>query len=186
MRSILVLFLTLAVLCASGQSAPSPQKIGHADWDYIFNHLPEYKQIEQELKTFEAQLQAQLKIKGQELENKYKAYQTLPAGTLETIRNDKESELAYLQDNIEKFRQEAQASMQKKQSDLVNPVFSKVGKAIGEVATENGYSYIINPQMLGGGDVLLFTDEKYNISDLVLAKLGVDISKLTATPKQPQ
>lgn len=182
MKPAFTLLLALVSLYTSGQPIQSPQKIGHADWDYIFGHLPEYKQIEQELKTFEAQLQAQLKIKGQELENKYKAYQTLQAGTPEAIRKDKESELAYLQDNIQKFQQEAQVSMQKKQADLVNPVFVKVGKAIEEVATENGYSYIINPQMLGGGDVLLFTDEKYNISNLVLAKLGVDISKLTTSP----
>lgn len=181
MKPAFALLLTLASLYTSGQ--PAPQKIGHADWDYIFSHLPEYKQIEQELKTFEAQLQAQLKIKGQELENKYKAYQALQAGTPEAIRKDKESELAYLQDNIEKFRQEAQVSMQKKQSDLVNPVFAKVGRAIGEVATENGYSYIINPQMLGGGDVLLFTDEKYNISNLVLEKLGVTAINIEASKK---
>jgi outer membrane protein len=48
-----------------------------------------------------------------------------------------------------------------------------VGKAIEEVAIENGFAYIINPQMMGGGDVLLYTNEKYNISDLVLKKLGV-------------
>jgi outer membrane protein len=72
--------------------------------------------------------------------------------------------------------------MQKKQSDLVNPVFIKVGKAIEEVALENGYAYIINPQMVGGGDVLLFTDEKYNISNLVLKKLGIDLSGQTTAP----
>jgi hypothetical protein len=36
--------------------------------------------------------------------------------------------------------------------------------------------------MIGGGDVLLFTDERYNISTLVLKKLGIDPSKGTTTP----
>jgi outer membrane protein len=40
--------------------------------------------------------------------------------------------------------------MQKKQNELVAPVFAKVGKAIEDVAVENGYAYIINPQMVGG------------------------------------
>ena len=39
------------------------------------------------------------------------------------------------------------------------------------MARENGFSYIINSLMVGGGGVLLFTDEKYNISDLVLKNL---------------
>lgn len=106
----------------------------------------------------------------------------MPGDTPEAIKRDKESELAFLQENFQKFQQEAQVSMQKKQSDLVNPVFSKVGKAIEEVALENGFSYIINPQMIGGGDVLLFTDEKYDISNLVLKKLGIDVAKQATTP----
>ena len=153
--------------------AQNNQKIGHADWEYIFSHLPESQRIETDLKTYETQLQNQLKLKSQELEAKYKSYQSLPADTPEAIRKDKESELAYLQENIENFRRNAQASIEKKQHDLIAPVLTKVGQAIEAVATENGYSYIINPQMLRGGDVLLFSDQKYNISNLVLKKLGV-------------
>lgn len=166
-----ILFFT--TMYSNGQPT---QKIGHADWEYIFSHMPEYKQIESDLKAYESQLQNQIKVKGQELENKYNTYQALPADTPEAIRKDKESELSYLQENLQKFQQDAQAAMQKKQTDLVNPIFIKIGKAIEEVAQENGFSYIINPQMMGGGDVLLYTDEKYNISKLVLKKLGVDIA----------
>jgi outer membrane protein len=174
MKFLLLLITASAALYSYGQTPQTPQKIGHADWDFIFSQLPEYKKIESELRAFETQLQNQLRLKSQELEAKYKAYQAVPADTPDAIKKDKESELAYLQENLQKFQQDAQASMQKKQTDLIEPVFAKVGKAIEEVALENGFSYIINPQMVGGGDVLLFTDEKYNISRLVLKKLGID------------
>ena len=150
----------------------SEQKIGHADWEYIFSQLPAYKTIESELKSYEAQLQNQVKAKTEEFNIKYKAYLELPANTPEAIRKDKESELAYLQENLQRFHQDAQASIQKKQNELIAPDFAKVGNASQEVAKENGFTYILNPRMLGGGDLLLFTDEKYNISDLVLKKLG--------------
>jgi outer membrane protein len=75
--------------------------------------LPEYKQIGNELKVFETQLQNQLKIKSQEMETKYKVYTALPANT-PAIKKDKESELPYLQKNIQKFQQDAQISIQKK------------------------------------------------------------------------
>ena len=185
MKFLFVLLITLAPLYSKAQPPQvpeAPQKIGHADWEYIFSQMPEYKQIESELKTFETQLQNQLKTKSQEFEAKYKAYTALPANTPDAIKKDKESELGYLQENIQKFQQDAQTSMQKKQTDLVNPVFTKVGKAIEAVAVEHGFSYIINPQMMGGGDVLLFADEKYNISDLVLKKLGVDLAKAMTAP----
>jgi outer membrane protein len=155
----------------------SIQKIGHADWEYIFSQLPEFKAIEKELKSYETQLQNQAKSKVEELNAKYKIYQELPESTPETIRRDKESELSYLQENIQRFQQDAQASIQKKENELVTPVFARVGKAIEEVAKENGFTYILNPRMLDGGDVLLFTDEQYNISELVLKKLRSDATK---------
>jgi outer membrane protein len=182
MKFSILIIIAFTTFYSYGQTPQAPQKIGHADWDYIFSKLPEYKKIENELKAFETQLQNQIRNKSQELEAKYKAYQAIPADTPDAIKKDKESELEYLQGNLQKFQQDAQVSMQKKQTDLVTSVFAKVGKAIEEVALENGFSYIINPQMIGGGDVLLFTDEKYNISQLVLKKLGVNVDEQAKTP----
>ena len=173
MRNLLVFLFGVCSWHSYAQSNSSGQKIGHADWEYIFSQLPEYQQIANELRSYDAQLQNQLKLRGQELDAKYKSYQGLPAETPEAIRKDKESELTYLQQNIQRFQEEARLSIEKKQNELVSTVFSKVGKAIDEVAKEHGYTYIMNPQMVGGGDVLLFADEKYNISDLVLKKLGI-------------
>ena len=172
-KALLTVSIVISILRADAQPA-EPQKIGHADWEYIFSMLPEYKQIQAELKTYEGQLQSQLKLKGQDFENKVKQYRSIPPDTPEAIRKDKESELAYLQDNIQKFEQDAQASIQKKQTDLLAPVFKKIGSAIEEVAKANGYAYIINPQMMSGGDVIFYSDERFNISTLVLKKLGVN------------
>jgi len=180
MRTLLTILLAGFSFAALAQTQPVAQKIGYADWDYIFSQLPDYKQIETELKTHNSQLENQLKAKQSEFETKLKAYQSMPATTPDAIKADKERELSLLQENFQKFQQDAQTSFQKKQNDLMEPVFSKVGKAIEDVAKENGYSFIINPQLLGGGgDILLYSDEKYDISVLVLKKLGV-------TPTQPK
>ena len=170
-----ILFASAAILV----NAQAPQKIGYADWEYIFSQLPEFKQIDAELKTHGTQLQNQLKAKSQEFETKLKAYQSLPATTSEVIRADKERELQSLQESAQKFQQDAEASLAKKQNDLMQPVYTKVGKAIEDVAKENGYTFIFNPQLGAGTDILLYSDEKYDISDLVLKKLGV-------TPQAPK
>lgn len=177
-QRITALFVFLA-FAANSQSTTTMaiQKIGHADWEYIFSKLPELKKIEVELVTFEAQLQNQLKQKRQELETKYKTFQTLPETTPEAIRKDKEAELVYLQQNIQQFQQEAQQALQKKQSELMAPVFTRVGKAIEEVAIENGYAYVMNPKTSGAMDFLLYASEKYDISDLVLTKLATQSDK---------
>jgi outer membrane protein len=172
MRNFLILFL---IGCASfaAQAQTPAQKIGYADWDYIFSQLPEYKQIETEMKTHGDQLQNQLQAKYKDYETKLKAYQAGAATMVDAIRRDKETELTQLQENIQKFQQDAQTSIQTKQDQLMGPVFNKVGKAIEDVAKEQGYSFILNPQLIGGGDILLYSDEKYDISDQVLKKMGV-------------
>ncbi|HEY5823773.1 MAG TPA: OmpH family outer membrane protein [Cyclobacteriaceae bacterium] len=185
MRTLLFFTLMVCAISTQAQTPAAAQKIGYADWEYIFSQMPEYKQIDNDLKAHGTQLENQLKAKYQEYETKLKAYQGMPATTPEAIRADKERELQGLQESIQKFQQDAQTSLQKKQSDLMEPVFSKVGKAIEEVAKTEGYSFIINPQLIGGGDVLLYNDEKYNISTLVLKKLGITPTA-AATPVKPK
>jgi len=181
MRTLFILLFGFAASAAQAQTTPT-QKIGYADWDYIFGQLPDYKQIDNELKTHGTQLENQLKAKYTEYQAKLNAYNGMPATTPEAIKKDKEGELAQLQESIQKFQQDAQTSIQKKQSDLMVPVFSKVGKAIEAVAKENGFTFIINAQVSGGLDVLLYSDEKYNISDLVLKKLGITPAPVTTPP----
>jgi outer membrane protein len=55
----------------------------------------------------------------------------------------------------------------------MNPVQNNISKAIEEVAKENGYSFIFNPD-IRGVDSILYADEKMNVSDLVLNKLTVE------------
>jgi outer membrane protein len=167
------LFLLLFCVFAVSAQAQETQKIGYADWEYIFSQLPEFKQIDNELKTHGTQLENQLKAKYADYETKVKAYQGMPATTPDAIKADKERELAGLQESIQKFQQDAQTSLQNKQTALMDPVFKKVGKAIEDVAKENGYAFIMAPQVMGGGDILLYSDEKYNVSNLVLKKLGI-------------
>jgi outer membrane protein len=169
MRTLFVILLCGTLFTAQAQT----QKIGYADWEYIFSQLPEFKQIDSDLKIHSEQLQNQLKAKQQDFEAKYKAYQGMPATTPDAIKADKERELQQLQEGFQKFQQDAQSSLQKKQADLMEPVYKKVGKTIEDVAKENAYTFIINPQTVGGGDILLYSDETYNISNLVLKKLGV-------------
>ena len=181
MRTLLVALFCGLIFTAKAQDHPT-QKIGYAESDYILSQLPEFKKIDNELKIHGDQLQNQMKAKYDDYQAKLKALQGMPATTPEAILADKQRELAALQENIQKFQQDAQSSFQKKQTDLMDPVYKKIGKAIEDVAKENGFTFVINPQVANGGDILLYSDEKFNISDLVLKKLGVTPAPQTTTP----
>jgi outer membrane protein len=164
--------LLLVAFAGNGQHH-TQQKIGYADWDYIFGAMPEFKQIDTQLQAHGDQLQSQIVEKTKEIEDKLTAYQALPATTDELIRADKQGELQRLDEALQQFREDARRSYELKRDQLMDPVFSKVGTAIEEIAKEHGYSFILNPRFMSGGDILLYTDAKFDISDLVLKKMGV-------------
>lgn len=176
----LLLVLGFGTLLSHAQTAST--KIGYADVDYIFSQLPEAKQIDTELKSTQAQLKNQIDTKYADFQKKLADYQANLNNMLDAVRQNTERELQQMQQNIEKLQQDAQTTIQAKQTQLMDPVYKKVGKGIEEVAKENGYSFILN-QQIGGLDVILYGDEKMDISDLVLKKLGV--TPKPATPTTP-
>lgn len=175
-----VLVFSLAVVVANAQTAPL--KIGYADVEYIFSQMPEAKQIDTELQTLQGQLKKQYDTKVQEFQKKLQEYQQYGSTVPDAVKQNSERELQQLQQNIQKLEQDSQADLQKKQVSLMEPVYAKVGKAIEDVAKENGFSLILN-QQISGLDVILFGDEKLDVSDLVLKKMGVTPVPPATTPK---
>lgn len=168
-------FLSLIVLlmaCAVHVSAQEDLKIGYTNADYVLSLMPEAKQIDAELKAYEKQLQNQIQAKYNNLQEKMTDYQTNAASWDELIRADKEEEIQGLQQSIQKFSQDAEASMSKKRNQLLQPVYEKIGNAIEEVAVENNYSHVFSAGT-PGFDVLLYAREQDDVSDLILKKLGI-------------
>jgi len=175
--------LGLGTLASQAQTASV--KVGYADVDYIFSQMPEMKQIDTELKSTQAQLKNQIDTKYQDFQKKLADYQANLSTMLEAVRLNTERELQQMQQNIEKLQADAQTSIQTKQTQMMEPVYKKIGKGIEDVAKENGYSFILN-QQIGGLDVILYGDEKMDISDLVLKKLGITPKPATTPPTQPK
>lgn len=151
-------------------------KIGYTNVDYILSKLPEAKQIESDLKSHEEQLGTQLQSKMKEFEDKYKTFMETQESLTPVVRNDKQTELQTLQTNIQKFQQEAEKSLQQKQVELLRPAYDKIQSSIDKVAKENGYTHVFSNDA-GGVPILLYATEQDDISDLVLANLGVTTSE---------
>ena len=182
MRKLVLLFvLALGTIATQAQTPTASSKIGYADVDYIFSQMPEAKQIETELNSTQTALKKQIDSKVQEFQTKLAAYQKELNTMLDAVRQNTERELQQLQENLQKLQQDAQTTIDNKRTQLMEPVYKKVGKAIEDVAKENGYTFVLN-QQIGGLDVILYGDENNDVSDLVLKKLGVTPKPKTAAP----
>ena len=184
-KLVLLLVLGLGAHLSQAQTASTTTKIGYADVDYIFSQLPESKAIEAELKSTQAQLKNQIDTKYQDFQKKLADYNANLNTMLDAVRQNTERELQQMQANIEKLQADAQTTIQTKQTQLMDPVYKKVGKGIEDVAKENGFTFILN-QQIGGLDVILYGDEKMDISDMVLKKLGVTPKPPTTPQTQPK
>jgi len=164
--------LTAGTLAATSAQAQAPLKIGYTDVQYVLAQMPESKQIESELKTYNSQLEAQLKSKYAEYQAKGEAYQKAAGTMTDVVKADKEKELQGLQQSIQEFQQSAQQSAQQKQQTLLKPALDKLQKNIDLVATENSFTYVFNSDG-GGSPLLLHAPKDGDISDLVLKKMGI-------------
>jgi outer membrane protein len=172
-NKIIFLFTCALIGISTSLKAQNHVKIGYTDPNYIMELMPETKQIQAELAAYEKQLQGQLQSKYAEYQTKLDAYQT-GAGTMAPlVKQDKEKELMGLQASIKEFEEKAQEDLQRKQLSLVDPVLTKIQKAIDAVAEEHGYTYIFSSSGGSQGIILYSKNKNENISDLVLKKLGV-------------
>ena len=184
MKKLVLLFvLAVGTITTQAQTASASSKIGYADVDYIFSQMPEAKQIETELQSTQTQLKNQIDAKVQEFQTKLADYQKNLNTMLDAVRQNTERELTMLQENLQKLQQDAQNTIDNKRNQLMEPVYKKVGKAIEDVAKENGFTFVLN-QQIGGLDVILYGDENNDVSDLVLKKLGVTPKPAAQAPAQ--
>lgn len=172
MRKLIVPILLSIGFSSFGQSSDC-QRIGFADTDYILKVLPEFNKAQNELQVDISQYEKQFQAKVAEYESKLKMYQQGASAMVDIVRLDKEAELRRIQESIEKFQGDVQVALRKRESELLQPILNKVGRAIDAVALENGFDFILNSKV-GSTEIVQFADQKFDVSVLVLDKLGVD------------
>lgn len=174
MKTRWIFVLAFLAVAATANAQDGGLKIGYTNAEFILSNMPEAREIESELKVHEEKLSAQLEAKTKDFQAKYQEYQRTAPNMIPEVRADKEQELQNLDQSIRKFQQDAQQSLQRKQAELLQPVFDKIQKAIDDVAKANGYTHVFNSgQPDVGLNILLYARDEDNISDLVLKHLGI-------------
>lgn len=173
--------LVVGSFFAPAAHAQAPLKIGYTSVEYVLSQMPERKQIESDLKTYSSQLEAQMKSKQTDFQTKLDAYQKGGTTMTAVVKADKEKELQGLQQGLQEFQSTAQQSLQQKQQSLLSPALDKIQKTIDQVATENGYTYVLNSDA-GSSPILLHGPKDGDISDVILKKMGITPTAAAPAP----
>lgn len=172
-------FLIIGLIASMVSFTAQAQKIkvGFVSTDYVLAQMPEAKQIQSELQSYEKQLSNKIQATVQGYQQQLQAYQQGAATMTDEARQAKEKELTELQTQIQQDQQEAQANLQSKQGELVQPALKKIQDAITKVAKAQGYTHILSPEVV----LYVENEEEANLSDSVLKELGI-----TPTPRTNQ
>ncbi len=164
----------IAIFCVGFVAQAQDIKIGYTNVELIMDLMPEMEQIGADIQDYEQQLQMNIQTKGESFQRQYQSYQQAAPTMTEEARAAKENELRKLDEELQKFRSDAQVSYQRKIQQLLEPVQTKVFNAINAVAAENNYTHIFSDSA-GNSPILLYTRDDDKFTELVLKKLGIEI-----------
>jgi len=165
-KFILAFAVVLSATCLQAQT-----KVGTIDADYILGQMPEISKVEEGLKTYNTELQAELETSIKKYEGLIAAYQANNTTYTEEEKPVKENEIMEVENEIKNFRQKASVLVQMRRNELTKPFYLKIDEAMKAVISAQGYTQIFNTSANG----LAFADPKFDITDAVLAKLGIVI-----------
>ena len=181
MMKIKVVLSAIALFCVGFVAQAQELKIGYTNVELLMDLMPEMEQIAADVQDYQAQLQTNIQTKAQDFQRKVQAYQQAAPTMTEDARSAKEQELQKLQQDLQKYEQDAQVSYQNKLQELLAPVQQKVFNAINAVAAENNYSHVFS-ESAGQSPILLYTRDEDKFTELVLAKLGIELPAAPASP----
>ncbi|WP_286761541.1 OmpH family outer membrane protein [Salegentibacter sp. UBA1130] len=167
--SLLIAFLCFSVF-VSAQT-----KVGTIDTDYILSQMPEMEEVNEGLQAYDKQLQQDFQGSVKKYDTLVKSYQANVETLADEARQQSESEIIELENQIKQFRQRAQVMMQMRRNELTNPLYEKINVAMRAVIQEEGFTQILH----AGGNSLAFSAEEYDITEKVMNKMGIEIPETT-------
>lgn len=167
MKKIL-LVLAIAFLAYHNTSA---QKYAIIDTRYIFEQMPEYKNVQKQVDAQAATWQKEIDTKQAELDKLYSDYDAEESMMSADLKKKKEDELFNKEKtlrDLQKKRFGFEGDLFKKRMELMEPLQKKVAEGVKRLAAANGYDLILDKSE---GKTIIFADPKLDKSEELLKEL---------------
>ncbi|CAM1334751.1 OmpH family outer membrane protein [Tenacibaculum aestuariivivum] len=169
--SIVLLFITSSII------AQKSQRIAYIDMEYILQNIPEY---------FEAQNSLDAKVE------KWKTKLDKEARAIEVLKTDLINEKIILTKDLIEEREEditikqeglrrleslyfgPKGDMYNLRKQLIKPIQDQVYSAIQTIASRKKYDFVFDKS---GDLVMLYSNKKHDISDLIVKMINIDQKK---------
>ena len=173
MKNFLMCMVSMMLLAGS---ATAQQKIGHVSTDAIMKQLPDAQDAQKQLDALVVEWLGELNKMQQDWQKKFDDYNQKKLIMTDARRAEAERDLRDLDQRIADYRSQKfgqSGELFQKQNDLMKPVQDRVFKAIQDVATEEGYDYVLDKS---GEILMMYANEKHDLTTKVLQKLNATLA----------
>ncbi len=143
------------------------------DTRYIYEKMPEYKQVQKSVESTAADWQKEIDGKQAALNKLYDEYDSQSNMMSEDTKKKKEDELFKREKelrDLQKKRFGFEGDLFNKRVELMKPLQEKVSDAVKKIASKNGYELILDKSE---GKTIIFADPKLDKSDDILRELRI-------------
>ena len=151
MKHLKQLFTVALLMVATLSMAQS--KVAHIEVQKLISEMPEVIAAQKEISELEKTYSTDLENSVKEYQTKAQTYAADAENQTEIINQKRRTELEGIQQSLEQFRQQAAQDLQKKQVEMMRPLYEKARSAIEKVATAQGFNYVLDSS--AGGSVIM-------------------------------
>ncbi len=149
--------------------ATNAQKVGYIDGDKVFLKMAEVKKADSTLKLFIADYENYAKKLNDEYTLKVNEFKEKEATMSELVKKSEVESINALNEKIKKYQISAQEEINKKRTELYQPLVEKFNAALKKVAEKKGLRGVLDTNKSG----VLYYNPADEVSKLVEAELGI-------------
>lgn len=173
-----VLFLLTALLASTFYvSAQRGIRIGYIDMEYILENVEEYQNANSQLETKVQKWKGEIEQKQSSIEQMRKDLSVEKVLLTKELIEEREEDIQIQEQEMIRYQQDRfgpQGDLILQKTQLVKPIQDQVFSAVQQIADTKKYDFIFDKS---ADVVMLFSAKKYDISDLVLRRINIDIKK---------
>lgn len=138
LKKLIILFLIVAPVGVYAQD-----KLAYINTEEVFSQMPELKDVETKLSAKQDEIKKVMAEMQREYEEKAKAFQESKEELTEALLMDRQKQLKSIEDRFQTFAETSDKEFSELRQQLLTPIQQKLQKAVQDVGSEQGYTYII-------------------------------------------
>lgn len=162
-------FIALALTLGATAFTNAQSKIAHVASQDLVESMPEFKDAQVQLEKLQKTYDTEIREMMNEAQKTMQRYESEANTKTEEENAKRAQELQSTQRRIQEHGQNAQQDLQKKEVDLLRPIYEKARVAIQKVARAQGFDYVLDSS---NGSGVIMADGKDLMPD-VKAELGI-------------